>query len=94
LPGLIADPGAGEPVDVVEVVEKVLQIGRSVGNDGGHDAIEDGLVDACGVVVGLEQVRRDRGEQNRLADPLGSIRAEVSGDLTGAHREPNKCDLA
>src|SRR4029077_15635593 len=41
LPRLVADPGAGEDVDVVEVVEEVLEVGRSVSDDRGLDVVED-----------------------------------------------------
>jgi hypothetical protein len=62
LPGLVADAGATELVDVVEVVEEVFEVGVPVGLRRRHETVEDALVDTLGVVVGLEQERRDRAE--------------------------------
>ena len=51
LPRLIADPGAGEDVDVVGVVEEALEVGGSVSDDRGLDVVEDRLLDTVGVVL-------------------------------------------
>src|SRR2546428_4004445 len=57
VPRLIADPGGGELVDVVEVVEELLEVGVPVLDDCGLDVGEDLAVDALGVVVRLQQER-------------------------------------
>src|SRR5438552_8370682 len=61
-PRLLADPVRCELVDVVEIVEEVLEVGVAVLDDRGLDALEHLTVDALGIVVGLEQERRNRAE--------------------------------
>ena len=58
-----------ELVDVIEVVEKVLEVGEAVGDDRPLDTFEDRAVDALGVVDRFQDERRDRSEQDRLWDP-------------------------
>ena len=92
-PRLLADPVRCELVDVVEIVEEVLEVGVAVLDDRGLDALEHLTVDALGIVVGLEQERRNRAEQHGLAHPRGAVLAEVTGDLPGAHREADEHDV-
>jgi hypothetical protein len=54
------------------------------------DPVEHRLVHALGVVRRLEQERRDRAHQHRLSDPGRAVRAEVAGDLAGAHGEAHE----
>src|SRR5229473_2576893 len=89
-PGLVADPRRAQHVDVVEVVQEVLEVGRPVRDDGGLDAVEHGLVHPVGVVARLEQERRDGAHQRGLGHPGGPVGAQVAGDLAGAHREPGQ----
>ena len=90
---LLADLGAAEHVGVVEVGEEVAEVGVPVGHDRGFDALEHRLVDAFGVVAGLEQERRDRPQQRGLLHPRGAVRAQVVGYLPGAHGEPAQVDV-
>jgi len=90
LPRGLADPGAAQDIDVEEVVEEVFEIRRPVRHDRGLDALEHLAVHALGVVLGLEQVRRDAGHQHRPADPGGPVPTEVPGDLAAAHREADE----
>src|SRR6266849_10404178 len=93
LPGLVADPVRCELVDVVEVVEEILEVGVAVLDDRGLDVLENLTVDALWVVLGLEQEGRNRTEQNRLAYAGGAVLAEITGDLTRAHREADEHDV-
>ena len=78
LPGTVADPGAAEDVEVVEVVEEALEERVAILDDRRLDPFEDLTVDALRVVVGLEHERRDRPEQHRLAHTLRAVGAEVA----------------
>jgi hypothetical protein len=49
--------------------------------------------DALGVVVGLEQERRNRPEQYRPTNARRAVLAEVAGHLAGAHREADEHDV-
>ena len=69
LPRAVADSGAAEDVDVVEVVEEVLEECVAIVGERGLDVGEDLAVDALGVVVGLEHERRDGAEQCCFAYP-------------------------
>src|SRR5207302_635436 len=63
VPSLVADAGAVELVDVVEVVEEELEPSVAVLLDGFHEAVEDALRYSLRVVLGLEQERWDRSDQ-------------------------------
>ena len=89
----VADPGAAEHVGVVEVVEEVDEVGVPVGDDGRLDVLEHLPVHALGVVVGLEQERRDHAQQGGLADPARPVRPQVPDHLTGTHREADQHDV-
>jgi hypothetical protein len=69
---------------VVEVVEVRI----AIVDDRLLDAVEHRSRDALGVVVGLEDERRDDTDQRRLADPRRPVRPQVAGDLPAAYREP------
>src|SRR5256714_1884114 len=87
LPGPVADSGAAEDVDVVEVVEEILEERVAIVGDACLDVVEDLAVNALGVVVGLKYKRRDGTEQRRFAYPLRPVGGEVARDLARAHRE-------
>ena len=42
----------------------------------------------------LQQVRRNRGGEDRAVDALRTVAAEVPGDLTATHREPDERHVA
>jgi hypothetical protein len=90
VPRLVADPGAGQHVDVVGVVEKVLEVGGSVGDDRGLEVVEDGPLHTVGVVVGFEQERGNGAHQDGLADSRGAVGGKVAGHFAGAHGEPDQ----
>src|ERR1035438_1889609 len=66
---------------VVEVGEEVVEVRRAIVDDRLLDAVEHCSRDALGVVVGLEDERRDDTDQHRLADPRRPVRPQVAGDL-------------
>jgi len=43
-----------------------------------------------GFVVGLVEVGRDGGGEDRLRDPVRAVRADVAGDLAAAHGEADE----
>src|SRR6476660_7361905 len=94
LPCAVADSDAAEDVDVVEVVEEVLEVRVAIVDDSRLDIGEDLAVDALGVIVGLEQERRDGTEQCCFAYPLRPVGGEVARDLAGAHRETDENHIA
>jgi hypothetical protein len=66
---LVADQGAAEHVDVVEVVEKPLHPRRGICSGGLDEPVEQAGRQPFGVVAGLQQERRDRGHQHALGHP-------------------------
>ena len=77
-------------VHVVEVLQEPLEPGQSVGGRRSGEPVEQRRRRPDRVVVGLQEERRDRGDQHRFADPCGAVGAQVAGDLTGAHRMPDQ----
>jgi hypothetical protein len=64
------------------------------GPGGLGEPAEQGLRYPVGVVAGLQQVRRDRGDEHALGHPRRAVAAQVAGDLPGAHRVPDKYGVA
>jgi hypothetical protein len=52
------------------------------------------LVDPVRVVLRLRQEGRDGGQERGLGDAARAVRAEVAGDLAGAHREADQRRVA
>jgi hypothetical protein len=77
--------GAAQDVSVVEVVEELVEVGGTVGHDGGLDPLEHRPVHALGVVIGLEQERGDLPHEDGLAHSDRSVGTQVASDFTGAH---------
>jgi hypothetical protein len=90
LHGLRADARAQQDVGVVEGLEEVREVGRTIGRDRRSCFVEDALLDALRVVVGLEQERCEALDQHGLADACGAERAEIPGHLACAHRVPDQ----
>lgn len=63
---LLAEPGAEVFVGVVEVGVEGGEISIPVGRDRAEDSVERALVDAGGVILGLEQERLERGKEGDL----------------------------
>jgi hypothetical protein len=78
----------------VEVVEELLEPDVAVLQGRRLDPLEDRAVNSLGVVVRLQQERRDSAEHDRLLHALGAVAAEVASHLAGSHREAAEDDLA
>jgi len=87
----VADSLGRKFVGVVEVGEEVVEPLVAVGQHRLLDAVENGFVDTLRVVVGLQQKRWDRSEQDRLADPSGAVLSNVKvtavNEATGVSRD-------
>jgi hypothetical protein len=80
-------------VGVVEVGEERVEERVAVSDDRLLEAVEDLPGNALRVVVGLQQLQRNRPDQHRLADPSRAIPPEVTRHLAGPHREPHEHDV-
>ena len=90
LPGLVADQGAAQGIEVVEVVQETLHPRRGVGLGGLDEPVEQALRHPFDVVGRLQQERGDRGDQHPLGYPGRAAGAQIPRDLAGAHRVPDQ----
>ncbi len=83
---LVTDALAQRHVDVVEVLEKLGQVGKAICRDALHDGVEDAAVHPLGVVGRLQEERRNRGDKDRLLHAVGAVGPQIVCDFSGAHR--------
>ncbi len=91
---LLADAAAQGLVEVVERLVEVGEVGVTVLAHRGRDLLEDPAVHPVRVVVRLEQVRLQAGQEGGLGHPLRAVRGQIAADLTAAHREADQDRVA
>src|SRR5690348_9473476 len=93
LDGLLADALAEENVGVEEVFEKFREEGVAIRRDGFLNALEDGGVDAFGVIRGFEKERRDGSNENGVGHAFRSVLTDVTCDFAAAHGKANQGEI-
>src|SRR3984893_13731612 len=90
LDGLFADALAQQQVRVVEVLEEFGEERIAICSDGFLDPLEDAAIHALWIVVGLQQVWRDAGDDHRFAHTLRSVFPQVARHFAATHREADQ----